>query len=282
MGDATKNRYDPVIRHLRSLREECQQKGAPEYVVTGLDKTLDLIAARDKYCESTTSEPSDALKNIASGTWDHPWKQVHEEGKTKWNFSPMMMSGGLEGQFLQTLVSMQKAKRVLELGMYTGYSALACSEVLPEDGEVVTCEVDPYLEGVAKEFFAKSPHGRKIQIRLGPAKDTLLNLVKEKQTFDVVFIDADKPSYKEYYQIIMGEGLLNKGGTVIFDNALFGGWPYSEDCTKEKSPMGWGVKQSNDFVAADTRVHRVLVPLRDGILIVRRKEEIDTMLENLD
>ncbi|XP_052795055.1 catechol O-methyltransferase-like [Mya arenaria] len=115
----------------------------------------------------------------------YPFKQAYEEGKTMWNINLRMMTGIQEGSFLQSIVSMSKAKRVLEVGTFTGYAALACAEVLPKNGEAITCEIDPFLVTLAKSFFDKSPHGKKINVKVGPAKDTLSKLADERQQFDV-------------------------------------------------------------------------------------------------
>ncbi|KAK3595663.1 hypothetical protein CHS0354_026883 [Potamilus streckersoni] len=203
-------------------------------------------------------------------TLTHPWDDLHSQGKTLWNLRPGMMSGFLEGQFLQFLVSMSNAKRVLELGMYTGYSALACAEALPDDGEVITCELDPYLETLVKEYFYKSVHGRKISIRIGPALETINKLADDKQSFDIIFLDANKDQYWEYYQVIMDRGLLAPRGTIVVDNALFQGQVYCE--TKDK--MGEGMKAFNENLSRDTRVKTVLVPIRDGVRLIRRIEDM--------
>lgn len=270
----TKYHRDPLMRQLITLKEECEEKGIPGFVINGIDKAMDLFEARETYCEEISSTPSEALTKLAADTMSYPWAEVHAQGKTKWNLNPRMVSGAHEGQFLQNVVSMTKAKRVLEIGMFTGYAALACAEALPEDGAVVTCEFDPYLEGVAREFFSRSPHGKKIDIRIGPASDTLVQLAKEKQSFDIVFIDANKDGYLGYYQAVMDNGLLNKDGTILFDNALRGGFPYLDDTTKENEPGGWAVKKCNEFVSSDQRVRCVMIPIRDGVFLVRRKENI--------
>lgn len=263
---------DPLMRQLSALKEDCQEKGVPESVIEGINKAMDLFMARENYCEEISSAPSEALTKLAADTMSHPWAEVHAQGKTKWNLDPRMVSGAHEGQFLQHVVSMTKAKRVLEIGMFTGYAALACAEVLPEDGEVVTCEFDPYLEGVARGFFSRSPHGKKIEIKIGPASDTLVQLAREKQKFDLVFIDANKDGYLGYYKAVMDNGMLNDDGTLVFDNALRGGHPYLDETTEESQPAGWAIKKCNEYVSADPRVRCVMVPIRDGVFLVRRKE----------
>src|SRR5438045_7199217 len=111
---------------------------------------------------------------------------------------PQMQVGRIEGTFLRMLVRLARARRVLELGMFTGYSALMMAEGLPDDGRIITCDVNPKAEAIARKYFAESPHGKKIEIRMGPALETIKTL--SDQRFDLVFIDADKPDYCNYYE----------------------------------------------------------------------------------
>ncbi|XP_060569791.1 O-methyltransferase MdmC-like [Ruditapes philippinarum] len=175
------------------------------------------------------------------------------------------------GKFLQSIVSMSKAKKVLEIGMFTGYAALACAEVLPEDGTVTTLEFDPFLEDVAKEFFSKSPHVKKINIRIGDAKDTLLKLAEEQAQYDIVFIDANKAGYVDYFKTVMRKDLLAKGGTIVFDNSLMAGHAYNPESTNK---IGLEIRKCNEYLKSRDDIFRVLVPIRDGVMIVRRKTDV--------
>jgi caffeoyl-CoA O-methyltransferase len=131
---------------------------------------------------------------------------------------PQMMTGPVEGTLLQFLVWTTAASRVLEIGTFTGFSAQMMAAALPEDGVVVTCEVDPETADLAREHFKKSPHGHKIDLRLGRALDTLSTL---SGPFDLVFIDADKTGYVDYYERAMD--LLSPRGIIAVDNVLWGG-----------------------------------------------------------
>src|SRR5262249_45086675 len=113
---------------------------------------------------------------------------------------PQMQVGPLEGDFLRLLVRLARAHRILEIGMFTGYSALMMAEGLPDDGELITCELNPKAEAMARRYFAQSPHGKKIKIRMGPALQTLKKLTGP---FDFVFIDADKENYLRYYEEVL-------------------------------------------------------------------------------
>jgi predicted O-methyltransferase YrrM len=144
----------------------------------------------------------------------HPrlWQETHE--KTDY---PGMMVGPLEGALLRLLVRLTAAKRVLEIGMFTGYSALAMAEALPEDGQLITCDVNLETTEIARRYFTRSAQGHKIEIMLGPARQTLKAL---KGPFDLCFIDADKESYSDYYDRAVD--LVRQGGLIVLDNMLRG------------------------------------------------------------
>ena len=131
---------------------------------------------------------------------------------------PQMQVGRIEGRFLKMLVRLTGARRILEIGMFTGYSALMMAEGLPEDGRIITCDVDPKAEAIARRYFAESPNGHKIEIRMGPALDTIRNL---SGSLDMVFIDADKGNYSNYYQAVFP--LVRPGGLIVADNVLWSG-----------------------------------------------------------
>ncbi|XP_053381330.1 O-methyltransferase MdmC-like isoform X1 [Mercenaria mercenaria] len=263
--------FDPAIGELYKIKELCAEKGVDADVQKRLSDAISLAEARDTYCASVSSEPSEALATLQRETLEYPFDQAYQDGKTKWKLSPRMMSGHFEGKFLQSIVSMSKAKRVLEIGMFTGYSALACAEVLPEDGTVTALEFDPFLEEVAKGFFANSPCGKKISIRIGDAKETLLKLAEEKAQYDIVFIDANKDGYVNYFKTVIEKDLLAKGGTVILDNALMYGGAYNTKSTNENA---LAIRKCNEYVKSRDDMFQVLVPIRDGALIVRRKEDV--------
>ncbi|XP_056294069.1 D-threitol dehydrogenase [Pseudoliparis swirei] len=172
-----------------------------------------------------------------------------------------------KGQTLKMLVHMSQAKRVLEIGMFTGYGALSMAEGLPEDGCLVACELEPYLKEFAQPIFDKSPHGRKIAVRNGCAMDTLKELAAAGEQFDVVVIDADKDNYINYYNFILDNSLLTLRGVICVDNTLFKAKVYLQDTTDAN---GLALTEFNQFVRDDPRVEQVIIPLRDGISVIRR------------
>lgn len=176
---------------------------------------------------------------------------------------PHMIVGPLEGAFLKLMTLLVEAKRVLEIGMFTGYSALCFAEALPADGRVITCEIDPESAALARKYFAKSPHGRKIDIRMGPALETLRTLAGP---FDVIFIDADKVNYVNYYRRALE--LVSPRGVILIDNVLWDG-----DVLVHPPPDAStaAIQEVNRLVANDPRVTAVLVTIRDGVMVVRKK-----------
>ena len=174
---------------------------------------------------------------------------------------PEMQVGRLEGGFLKMLVRLAGARRVLEIGMFTGYSALMMAEGLPDDGRLITCDVDPKAEAIATRYFAESPHGRKIEIRIGPALETIKSLTGP---LDMVFIDADKGNYSNYYDACLP--LLRAGGLIVADNVLWSGRvldPQEED--------GRAIVAFNEKVQADARVENVCLTVRDGIMLAWKR-----------
>jgi caffeoyl-CoA O-methyltransferase len=151
--------------------------------------------------------------------------------------------------------------------MFTGYSALAMAEALPDDGEVVACEVDAFVADFARDCFAASPHGDKIAVRVGPASDTLDALIAAGETFDLVFVDADKAGYAAYVDTVLEGGLLAPHGAIVVDNTLMQGEPYLPG---ERTVNGEAIASFNRTVADDPRVEQVLLPLRDGLTLIRR------------
>ena len=175
--------------------------------------------------------------------------------------SPQMLVGPLEGAFLKMVTQLVEATRVLEIGMFTGYSALCFAEALPADGSVLTCEVDEESAALARQYFAQSSIGMKIEIRMGPALDTMRHL---KGPFDLIFIDADKINYVNYYRRALD--LVSPRGVILVDNVLWDGNVLQQPAPDENTAA---IQELNRVVVADSRVTAVLVTVRDGILVIR-------------
>jgi len=202
----------------------------------------------EAYATDHTSEESKLLARLARET-----QETME--------LPQMLTGRLEGSFLRLMVRALQARRVLEVGMFTGYSALMMAEALPEDGRIVTCEVNPKSAEVARRYFAESPHGHKIELHMGPAAETIQTL---EGPFDFVFIDADKENYPKYYELCMDR--LRPGGAIAIDNVLWNG-----DVLDPQDEETRAIAALNEGVHGDARVDHALLTLRDGVMLAIKK-----------
>jgi caffeoyl-CoA O-methyltransferase len=202
----------------------------------------------EQYCKDFSLADSDLLIELSKSTWDTEDK-------------PQMLCGSLVGGLLQMLIKISGAKKVLEIGMFTGYSTLKMAEALPEDGEVHSCELMIKHVVTAKDWFEKSDLNHKITVHLGEAVKSLEEF--RAGSFDMIFIDADKTGYPEYYR--KGTMLLKKGGIAVFDNMLWGGSvlnPDDEDAT--------ALRETAELIKNDGRLEQLLLPVRDGLMICRK------------
>jgi caffeoyl-CoA O-methyltransferase len=188
-------------------------------------------------------------------------EELVRETEEKFPDRAQMLCGQVEGQLLRTLVAVSGAKRVLEIGTFTGFSALMMAAGLPADGELTTLELDPEHAEFARSYFERSPDGQKVRLVLGPALESLKTLAGP---FNFAFIDADKVSYPDYYAATMP--LLSAGGLIAIDNALREG-----KVLKPKGEPSRRTAELNDIVARDDRVEHVMLTVRDGIMLVRKK-----------
>ncbi|MGD0466206.1 MAG: O-methyltransferase [Gammaproteobacteria bacterium] len=176
-------------------------------------------------------------------------------------FGSVMLSDHYIGRLLKLLVAISAAKKILEIGTYTGYATLSMAEALPIDGHIITCEIDPTAIKMANKFFNLSPHGHKITLMPGPALDTIKTI---EHPLDLVFIDADKANYKNYYEQVLPK--LKSGGLIIIDNAFWGGEVLNAISTQAKT-----IDQLNKQIFNCNQVENILLNIRDGVNIVRKK-----------
>ncbi|MGQ9866886.1 MAG: O-methyltransferase [Pseudanabaenaceae cyanobacterium] len=230
-------------------------------------EALALAAGLEPYLQTCTAPESECLQTLAAAAIAEDWEKRYGEGTTVRRLEREMLSGHVEGQLLQLLVRLTKARRVLEIGTFVGYSALAMAEGLPADGELITCEVDPYTADFARRHLDASPHGHKVQIAVGPALTTLDRLIAAGRSFDLVFLDADKKEYIEYYRRALDGNLLAVGGLLCADNTLYQGEPY----LPYPSANGEAIAAFNRAIAADSRLHSVLLSVRDGLTLAYRR-----------
>ena len=177
-----------------------------------------------------------------------------------------MASGHLQGRLLKMLVQMTQAKRVLEVGTFSGYSAICLAEGLPEDGLLYTFEINDEQEDFTRPWIAGSTVANKIHFIIG---DAITEAPRLGITFDLVFIDGDKRTYVETYEMALS--VLRQGGFIVADNTLWDGHVCDSAYGKDQQTLG--IRRFNDLVAADTRVEKVILPLRDGLTLIRKVKE---------
>jgi caffeoyl-CoA O-methyltransferase len=175
-----------------------------------------------------------------------------------------MISGHLQGQVLSMLSKMIRPKTILELGTFTGYSAICLVKGLQEGGKLITIEIDDELESIAKKYFQKAGIQHQVEQRIGPALEIIPTLT---ETFDLVFIDAHKPEYPAYYTEIFDK--VNSGGIIIADNTLWSGKVLETPADDDIATLG--IIQFNEIIKNDNRVEKVILPIRDGMTIIRKK-----------
>ena len=198
-----------------------------------------------KYCKEHTASDNRLLSELERYTWEN--EDV-----------PQMISGQMVGKFLQSIIRMIAAKKIVEVGTFTGYSALQMAEAIPLDGEIHTCELMKKHTETARSFFDKSDYGKKITIHQGPALESLEQM--KSVSFDLAFIDADKSNYLEYYQHCLV--LIRTGGVIVLDNMLWGG-----DVLDPQDDDAKALRRTGDFIKNDQRVFNTLLPIRDGLML---------------
>ena len=216
----------------------------------------------NEYIEKHSSPESEVLQQITRST--------HLE-----LINPRMLSGHVQGRVLSMLSQMIQPKRILELGTFTGYSALCLAEGLAKDGELITIEHNDELEDGIRRNLALTPLGEKVKLIIGDAKEAMRRLGDEARGdeakgFDLVFIDADKKEYCDYLDLVLP--LMRQGGWILADNTLWDGHIIESAYDKDKQTVA--LRAFNDKVAQDERLEKVILPLRDGLTIIKVKEEI--------
>lgn len=205
----------------------------------------------ENYAEEHTKPASNVLQNL--------YRETHLKA-----LHPRMLSGKLQGKLLQFISQMIKPKTVLEIGTFTGYSAICMAEGLLENGVLHTIEINNELEEIANLFFEKAALTNKIKFYIGNALDII---PKIDDKFDLVFIDADKKNYCEYYKLVFDK--VKKGGFIIADNVLWSGKVLEKPYHNDKDTIG--IIAFNELIQKDERVDNLLLPFRDGLMIIRKK-----------
>mgnify|MGYP003466550396 FL=1 len=215
-----------------------------------------------KYIEEHQTPQSEAL--------DWVEKQTH----IRTNHA-RMLSGAVQGQFMRMLVQMTGASRILELGTITGYSAICLASALPEDGHLDTLELNDELEDLILEGFERAGLSEKISLHIGDCKETLRSIRSEmgpepapEKLYDIVYMDANKREYCEYYELVFD--MVRPGGLILADNVLWDGKVCQDPLPQDKQTLG--IARFNDLIRDDRRVESVILPLRDGLNVIRKKE----------
>ena len=202
----------------------------------------------EQYCKDFSGQDSELLKELSQATWE--MEEI-----------PQMLCGSLVGGLLQLLIKISGAERVLEIGMFTGYSTLKMAEALPDDGEIHSCELMQKHIETAKRWFQQSRVNHKIHVHHGEAVKTLEEF--KKRSFDLMFVDADKVNYPKYHR--KGMTLLKKGGLAVFDNMLWSGTVLNPDDRESKA-----LRETAELIKNNPRLEQLLLPVRDGVMIYRK------------
>jgi caffeoyl-CoA O-methyltransferase len=215
---------------------------------------MDIVSNEiQNYAEQHTSSESDLLTELLQKTYSE-------------RSDKSMLSGFYQGRLLAMLSKMLRPRRILEIGTYMGYSALCLAEGLADDGKIITLDIQPETNEVAKEFWARTPLYSKIESYLGDALEIIPRLA---ETFDLVFIDADKPNYKHYYDLIFPK--LRVGGIILADNVLWSGKVLDTETNNDESTVA--LSEFNKKIQADERVSNILFAVRDGLMVVRKERD---------
>ena len=207
-----------------------------------------------KYIEEHQTPQSEAL--------DWVEKQTH----IRTNHA-RMLSGSVQGQFMRMLVQMTGARRILELGTFTGYSAICLASGLQENGHLDTLELNDELEDLILEGFGRAGLSGKISLHIGDCRETLKSFRQQDRQYDLVYIDANKREYCEYYDLVFD--MVRPGGLILADNVIWDGKVCQDPLPQDKQTLG--IAAFNDKVSSDPRVESVIIPLRDGLNIIRKK-----------
>jgi len=189
-------------------------------------------------------------------------KKLYRETNLK-TMAPRMLSGHLQGKFLEMISCMISPKQVLEIGTFTGYSAICMAKGIHDNGKIHTIDINPEYESMARKYFAEAGLTEKINLYIGDALEIIPTI---NEVFDLVFIDADKEYYLDYYNILIDK--VRKGGFIIADNVLWSGKVLNQPQPNDKDTIA--IQHFNEFILHDTRVENVLLPLRDGLMIMRK------------
>jgi len=243
--------------------------------IEGLAKEMYmLVGSQDPYLKDHSTGEGAAMRAIREKMDSTDWAGLWETKTTMFSYGAEMSTDPVEAQFVKMLTYMKHPKHVLEIGMFTGYGSMAIAEALGEDGKVTSLDIDPYLKTWVEDVSKNFPEGPKHNIVVGPAMDSL-QVIEASPKFDMVFIDANKAEYKGYLETLMARDLLDQDVMIVADNTLYVGYPYLSD-TYDTQPArrmyGDAVREFNAWVRDHPRLEQVILPIRDGVSLIRMKQ----------
>merc|ERR1719311_1994396 len=230
-----------------------------------------VVGGMDAYCVSMSNAEGPAMRAVREKMLSTPWAEEWENKRTMFSYGEEMSTDPLEAMMLKEFVHMAQPKRILEVGMFVGFGATAMLEGSPA-AKVVSLEIDPYLKKWLSDCLEKFPDFlKRHEVVLGPALDSLPQLTGQ---FDMVFVDANKSEYKRYVEVMLEKDLLAPRGTIICDNVLYNGYPYLSshfDAQPARRAFGDDIKEFNKWVCEHPELEQVVLPIRDGVSILRKK-----------
>ncbi|EST06031.1 O-methyltransferase, family 3 [Kalmanozyma brasiliensis GHG001] len=256
-------------------------KPATSEQLAQLKMVSSLLSGLDPYLDQVSSAAPAVQRPLLKATATHDWEGAWSRKETLFHLSAAWSAGAYEGNFVGLLTKLTHAKKALEIGMFTGTTTVCIAQQLPEGGKVTALEIDPYLDNFTRPLFNETGLGDKIDVKVGNAVDHLetiaKNILTDEEAYDIIFIDADKPGYKRYFQTILDKGLLKRNGLLVVDNTLYKGTPWTEGLVdQEMLAIGKenadAIKEFNKVVREDKRVEVVVLPVRDGVSLIMRNE----------
>jgi len=238
-----------------------------------LNEAHEISEAQERYCLELSTMEGASMRAVREKMLKTPWQVEWEAGRTLFAYGEEMSTDALEAQFLKALSAMKRPQRALEIGMFTGYGAVAVLEGC-EHTEVVSLEIDSYLKSWLAECLTDFPGvSRRHRVLTGPALDTLKTL-DPNEKFDLVFVDANKAEYRRYVELLISRDLLAEHATIVADNTLYCGIPFTApafDSQPKRRAFGEAIREFNRWVATHDCLEQVILPLRDGVSLITYK-----------
>jgi len=228
------------------------------------------VTRTENYVLEQTSPESPVMRALREFHETADWLALHEAGKTMWLYGPEFSTDLTEAMYLKMMAASSKSKRILEVGMFMGYGTVAMAEGAGPGCEVVALEIDPWLKDTVEEIIKGTAVEKRVNIVCGSAIDTIKELTGK---FDMIFIDANKIQYKEYYDDIMRLDLLADDGLILVDNTLYLGYPFmgkDYDVQSSRVNSARAIEEFNTYIRNDDRVWQIMLPIRDGVTMIRK------------